>query len=72
MTTATIAARRNFYTTSPRWQELSAWLGQRLCAFSGHHLLPAFEQQRMMLRCAHCGHETPGWSLNGPAPRRVA
>jgi hypothetical protein len=34
-----------------------------LCALHGHDLLLHFERgRRVCLRCANCGHETPGWS----------
>lgn len=33
---------------------LACWLGQ-------HEFLRAFEPHRVFLRCALCGHTTPGW-----------
>ena len=39
-----------------------------VCGFHGHDTLLQFEHGRMFLRCASCGHETPGWELNGTPP----
>jgi hypothetical protein len=44
---------------------------QMVCGLHGHDSLLQFEQDRMFLRCASCGHETPGWELN-EAPPTVA
>lgn len=34
-----------------------------LCAVHGHDRQLHFERgRRICLRCANCGHETPGWS----------
>jgi hypothetical protein len=41
---------------------------QMLCGLHGHDSLLQFEQDRMYLRCASCGHETPGWELNEAPP----
>lgn len=39
-----------------------------MCGLHGHDTLLQFDHGRMYLRCASCGHETPGWVLNeGPA-----
>ena len=38
------------------------------CGLHGHDTLLHFEQERMALRCASCGHETPGWNLNETPP----
>jgi len=39
-----------------------------VCGLHGHDTLLHFDHGRMYLRCASCGHETPGWVLNeGPA-----
>jgi hypothetical protein len=45
-------------------------LGQIVCGMHGHDNLIQFEQYRMFLKCASCGHETPGWRL--PDRRPVA
>lgn len=35
---------------------------EMLCALRGHDLMLHFENgRRVYLRCATCGHETPGW-----------
>ena len=41
---------------------------QMWCGLHGHDALLQFEQDRMFLRCVSCGHETPGWNLQEPAP----
>jgi hypothetical protein len=38
-------------------------LGQLVCGIHGHDNLIQFEQSRMFLKCASCGHESPGWKL---------
>jgi hypothetical protein len=38
-------------------------LGQMCCR---HHMLYHVERRRLLLVCAHCGYESPGWDL-GPA-----
>ena len=43
-------------------------LRQTYCGMQGHNALLQFQQGRMFLRCASCGHETPGWSLNEAPP----
>ena len=41
---------------------MHAWVRETLCALHGHDLLLHFEPgRRVCLRCADCGHETPGW-----------
>ena len=47
-----------------------ALLGQTLCGFRGHDSVLHFESKRVMMRCTSCGHDTPGWELNGKGPRR--
>lgn len=44
---------------------------QLLCGLHGHDNLLQFERDRMFLRCASCGHETPGWEIS-EAPPTVA
>ena len=43
-----------------------------LCGLSGHDRLLHFDQGRMFLRCASCGHETPGWEVGIDAKPRPA
>jgi hypothetical protein len=43
-------------------------LRQMYCGMHGHDTLLQFQQERMFLRCASCGHETPGWLLNEAPP----
>jgi hypothetical protein len=43
-------------------------LHQLFCGLHGHDTLLQFEQDRMFLKCASCGHETRGWALNEVPP----
>lgn len=38
-------------------------LRQFVCGLHGHDSLMHFEQGRISLLCASCGHETPGWDI---------
>jgi len=40
------------------------------CLVHGHQDLWNREPRRVFLRCAECGRETPGWTLDLPAPRQ--
>jgi hypothetical protein len=40
-----------------------------LCSVTGHTLMLAFERHRLLLRCDHCGYESPGWEIGPPALR---
>jgi len=41
---------------------------QMLCGLHGHDNLLQFEHERMYLRCASCGYESPGWELTEAPP----
>jgi len=43
-------------------------LRQMYCGLHGHDNLLQFQQERMFLKCASCGHESPGWALNEAPP----
>ena len=45
-------------------------LSQLLCGMRGHDAVLHFEGKRVMMRCTSCGHDTPGWEVNGRAPRQ--
>ena len=45
-------------------------LGQMLCGMRGHDPVLHFERDRVMMRCTSCGHDTPGWQIEGRGPRR--
>ena len=45
-----------------------SWITEVYCGLHGHDNLLHFEADRMFLRCASCGHETPGWELTETAP----
>jgi hypothetical protein len=38
------------------------------CLLLGHDDLVAFERSKIALRCASCGRETAGWTLDRPRP----
>src|SRR5512143_3106597 len=40
-----------------------------LCSLHGHDPLLHYDENRIYLRCASCGHETPGWELDQRRPR---
>jgi hypothetical protein len=52
-------------------------LRQFMCGLHGHDSLMHWEQGRISLLCASCGHETPGWdvkeipAVNAETSRRV-
>lgn len=46
-------------------------VGQLLCGLlSGHDLVRHYEQNRVALVCASCGHVSPGWELTAPMPQQ--
>lgn len=49
---------------------LLARLGQLLCGIRGHDAFLHVDGKRVTMRCASCGHDTPGWDLQGSAPRK--
>lgn len=49
-------------------QRVVTRLGQWLCGVSGHDTLLHFEPNRVTLRCATCGHTSPGWTTAARAP----
>jgi hypothetical protein len=49
------------------------WMVRRaICGLFGHDTLLQFEQHRLSLRCASCGHETTGWTISEDASRARA
>ena len=46
------------------------WLYQTFCSLRGHDELLEFEERRMFLKCASCGHQSPGWQVGKTAPLR--
>lgn len=49
-----------------------AWFRRRNCALGGHDRYLSWKAGRMFLRCASCGHETPGWRVEAEQERRRA
>ena len=45
-------------------------LGQLLCGVRGHDSVLHFEGNRVMMRCTSCGHDTPGWEIDGRRRRK--
>ena len=41
------------------------WMREAACAIGGHDYLMHLSNDGICLRCADCGHETPGWHI-GP------
>ena len=41
-----------------------------ICGLHGHDSLLHFEDGRVSLLCSSCGHETPGWDVQGTPARR--
>ncbi len=60
-------------TVAPSANHVLARLWKRvqfaLCSLHGHDPLLHYDQNRIYLRCASCGHETPGWELDQRRPR---
>jgi hypothetical protein len=46
-------------------------LDQFVCGLAGHDELMRFEPKRLSLRCTRCGHQTRGWDMTCPRPRRL-
>jgi hypothetical protein len=44
-------------------------IGQFICGISGHDRVRKYEQNRVALVCASCGHVSPGWELTAPMPQ---
>ena len=64
------AAEITFEKTGHVVARLVARAGQVMCGWRGHDAVLHFEGKRVMMRCTSCGHDTPGWEINGRAPRR--
>ena len=45
-------------------------LSQVFCGLRGHDAVLHFEGNRVMMRCTSCGHDSPGWEINGRGPRK--
>jgi hypothetical protein len=41
------------------------WFRRAQCGLRGHWMMMHFEAERLSLRCQSCGHETPGWAIQG-------
>ena len=47
-----------------------ARVSQAFCGFRGHDSVLHFEGNRVMMRYASCGHDSPGWEITGRGPRK--
>jgi hypothetical protein len=61
--TARLSARPGFIARTVRR------IGQFICGLSGHDRVRKYEQNRVALVCASCGHVSPGWELTAPMPQ---
>jgi hypothetical protein len=68
--TATATPAETNGTTVSLMNRCAVRVGQFLCALRGHDSVLHFEGQRVMMRCTSCGHDSPGWEINGRAPRQ--
>jgi hypothetical protein len=50
------------------WARALDGLQTAVCGLHGHDPLLQFEHGRMFLRCASCGHESPGWDTGDHRP----
>ena len=50
-------------------ERASVQVRQFFCGLHGHDSLLHFEEGRISLLCASCGHETPGWETGRGAAR---
>ena len=46
-------------------------LDQFACGLGGHDEMKRFEPRRLSLLCTRCGHQTRGWEMTSPRPRRL-
>ena len=51
-------------------QRFKSIVQHAICGILGHDNLLQFEQHRLSLRCAACGHQTTGWTI-GEIPSRA-
>jgi hypothetical protein len=72
MATHTLPASENAVTEAEGLLSKAALqLRQFMCGLHGHDSLLHFEQGRISLLCASCGHETPGWAIE-ESPQKSA
>jgi len=64
------AAEITYEKTSDVVARAMGRLGRLMCGARGHDAVLHFEGKRVMMRCTSCGHDTPGWEVNGRAPRK--
>lgn len=44
---------------------------ETVCGLNGHDYVRGAAHNRLFLRCVDCGHETPGWVVDGSQPGRL-
>jgi hypothetical protein len=64
------AAEITFEKTTGVMARVMTRFGQLICGMRGHDSVLHFEGNRVMMRCTSCGHDTPGWEINGRGPRK--
>jgi hypothetical protein len=67
----TSAAHQTLQDEGPGMRVLGR-VREAFCGLRGHDSLMQFRQDRLFLKCASCGHESPGWELNETPPTVVA
>lgn len=67
-----LAAAADDHTPEPdgAFSRVVGRVGQLLCGLRGHDSVLHFEGKRVMMRCTSCGYDSPGWEINGRAPRK--
>lgn len=65
---STDARRTLFGGVASLLHVIVSFLRRRVCALRGHDLMMEFAPKRLSLRCAACGHHTPGWALDVKMP----
>jgi hypothetical protein len=49
-----------------------AAIREAICGIGGHEYFTRLASNRIYLHCLVCGHETPGWCIDGKTrPRRI-
>jgi hypothetical protein len=51
------------------WARAVGQVQAAVCGLHGHDPMLQFHQGRMFLRCASCGHQSPGWDTGARRPR---
>ena len=52
--------------------DLLRYADHAICGVRGHDMRLQFEPDRLFLRCARCGHASPGWEIGPPVLVRAS